>query len=176
MKTVLEAVQENVKKERKSRRDAATRERSMLALIEDHFLPHMPRTLERCFELSTLIPNYGRVFSGFIVVFRPVVDTGQEAENKRAIGTITKVATGLVKGGWAITTEPHAMVREYSKEMGIELTASRVGEKGRQITLAMTFGGIKNTDNCRLVEKEVIIEASYTPERKGTRLVVECDE
>ncbi len=177
MTTLIDFIQEKLKKARKERRDAATKERLMMALTEEHILPHMPNTLDTCFELKHLMPTYNG--DGAHMTFAPTVDMGQDKTARRAVGTITKVANGLKRGGWEITTAPHATVQNFDnadKNMDIELVAHRRNENGPRSTLFMSFGGIKTTPNCRLVEKEVIVAAAYTPEHKTTRLVVECDD
>lgn len=167
MATVLEAMEEQRKQDTKDRRALAKKSQTARAMIEEHVLPYMPRTLEACFRLERVSSAYG---PGMTFA---AIDVGDDKKTRKASGTIEKVAKGLKKGGWTITQEPSAEARTYAKDMTIQLSASRIEEE-KYLSFYMNFNGFKGTQNCRLVEKEVIV--AYVPEHTETRLVVECEE
>ncbi len=170
MPKLTEDILSNFKKEKKLRRETATKERLMQELLDTHITPHMPRTLDQCFALASISSGYNKTFTGGTISFKPIFDT---KDTDLALGTAIKVSENLRKHGWNITSEPHAIARQYSKDMGINLQAIR---EESPISIDITFGGFKETDNCKLVEKEITIASQYIPEHTEVRLSVECND
>lgn len=156
-------------KARDSRREQKGRD-----MLDKLVLPHMPRSLEDCFDVSYL--SFGKENP----IDRLRIDFYRNSGSKMelAYGTIDKVLVGLdIRGGWTITSAPAAsLLYSTSKVVQVILEARmeveedhsiwdaiqgilrRIPVPTRTVTLVMHFENLSPTDNCRLVPVEVWVE------------------
>lgn len=172
----------------KNHRESLERNKKGRWLLEETVLPHMPRTLGEYFT-----PNYVSVMhSSFSKTMQLHVDfnpRNAEYDTALVLGTMRKVSDGLQSGGWTITSDLEAVLTGSTLTITIEATLNEMPELPRswgtgffrkpedtikKISLVMSFERIKETENCRLVEKEVTVPATEEHKEKRTTLV--CDE
>lgn len=159
-----------------------------MALLEELVLPHMPRSLSEYFT-----PNY----ISFILSDTLRIDFVPKEEDypaDLALGTLRKVESGLIKGGWTITDGLTPSV--YGSLLVVRLSGFRSMEgpahspltkvfdkmMGREIPkpepynlyVNLAFERLKNTEHCQIVEREVEVEAVAA--HMETKKVLVCDE
>lgn len=148
-------------------------------------LSRAPRSLADCWSMGSLVGNTSRIW----VALSPTVNLRNPRQNRIAVGTIDKVVTVLGAHGWDVGPRP--AVSESGGSLNVKVAARkrhivRYGRrqswrrlwrrKEREVTTALeiNFFGLRETDNCKLVEKVVTVEE--VPEHTETKLVVECDD
>jgi hypothetical protein len=181
-------IDRKMEEERTSRLKKEQSLREMDSIIRGDILPHVPRMLHGCYEVSGVEAGYVHPLNHFSLTLRPKLDMKDHKYAEIALGTITKLATALEKAGWRITKQPEARANEYAKDMTILLDVKRALAPSlldrltrrnapiREVEVSFMFKGAHETDRCRLVEEEITVKAQYTPEHTETRLVVVCDE
>ena len=140
-----------------------------LERLEEFVLPYMPRTLGEYFEtnyISFVIANQLRLD------FHP-----READYpaEKVLGTLRKIQDGLTKGGW--TLKSGLAPSFYGSVLVIRLEATREVIDGTSepytLTLKLAFERLKNTEHCKIVDKEVLVEA--VEEHYETKKELVCD-
>ena len=153
------------------------------------------RSITRClrrwfsvypFSSSATPPSISQI----LLRLSPEGDLRDVRRHRIALGTIEKVSASLREQGWAIAPQrikaapgsrTLAIVVKGSKEIALAngkrlpwRRLRRTEVVPQNVTLAITFQNFPENDRCKLVEREVTIEA--VPEHKEMELVVECDD
>ena len=161
------------KMETKRRRKVSLTRSRREAVLREHVLPHLPASMSTQFKLASYSVDYS-----IILILQATRDLNKSEKNvKLALGLITKSVRTLKTAGWTIDEEPAASVNEAStvSKLKVSFQAGKT-IKNRYQVVHLVFQGFNDTPACRLVEKDVIIAATHTPERTEKRMVIECDE
>ena len=167
----------------------ADRERQGRAMLSKLVLPHMPHTLEECYDVSYLYFGLNNPPTHLRIDFWK-----RNGPTDKAYGTITKAVEGLVKGGWAITKQPEPELLGETR-LQVKLEAELEVDNPhtmmdsirgilafktfptRMVKLEMRFENLAPTDSCRLEEREVWVEEVPVVEaHMGTKNVLVCDD
>ena len=167
----------------------ADRERQGRDMLTKLVLPHMPRTLEECYEANFTAFGLSNPPANLRIDFWKV-----PGPTDRAYGTITKAVEGLVKGGWVITKQPEPELLGSTRlqvKLEAELEVDNphsmmdairgiIGRKAfptRKVILEMRFENLAPTDSCRLEEREEWVDAVPAVEgHMGKKNVLVCDD
>lgn len=179
--TLLEDATEKLESDNRSHERYREKNRIAAYVLEELVLPHMPHSLEEMFELGYV--------SSVIDALRLDLSPKQEDGSTRELfGTITKVANGLRRGGWTITKDatPSPMYATGTEFLRVELQAlQKVAIPGprrwpfsttpepQDVLISLNFERMPESDMCRLVEQEVVVEAVEA--HTVTRTVLVCD-
>ena len=167
------------------------RHQNQAKVIIAGLLRSMPRSLRDMFRVDSFSTvGYTYSISQILLRLSPEGDLRDVRRHRIALGTIEKVSASLREQGWAIAPQrikaapgsrTLAIVVKGSKEIALAngkrlpwRRLRRTEVVPQNVTLAITFQNFPENDRCKLVEREVTIEA--VPEHKEMELVVECDD
>ncbi len=167
------------------------RHQNQAKVIIAGLLRSMPRSLRDMFRVDSFSTvGYTYSISKILLRLSPEGDLRDVRRHRIALGTIEKVSASLREQGWAIAPQrikaapgsrTLAIVVKGSKEIALAngkrlpwRRLRRTEVVPQNVTLAITFQNFPENDRCKLVEREVTIEA--VPEHKEMELVVECDD
>ncbi|KKN72501.1 hypothetical protein LCGC14_0410050 [marine sediment metagenome] len=152
------------------------RQRRLGKQIIIDLLPFMPSTLGTTYQVSSLrtSPSYtdASKLGDIHLSLEAVGDVDQPGMVDRMLGTITKMGKALTRQGWEVRNKGKAR-ESFDPKGGLSITvsASKAG-----VSLHCNFDCIPNTENCKLVEREVTVASHYVPEHQEKQMVVECTD
>ena len=188
MTTILEDMVTRVDTDMKEGINKTCRAKEGEEIIRNLILPHMPKTLDEYLKLTYVSFGYsGPRPTQIRMDFCPIKE---DYPADLVLGTLTKVADGLSKGGWTIADggpKPEAVGKELwivisgmrkldapKPSLYSRIVRKEKQEKPRHIELLINFEKLQSTEHCRIMDKEVSVEA--VPKHKVTRSVLVCDE